>query len=90
MLAAKSSATSRWMSKARTARRSKRQDRASRLLRPCTPQAMMPADSLSGRARYLAATAVAAPVRCAVIQVASMIAVGRPVSGSLRISRPLM
>jgi len=36
---------------------------ASRFVRPCTPQARIPAVSDSGRARYLAETAVAAPVR---------------------------
>ena len=50
----------------------------------------MPAVELSGRARYLAATAVAAPVRIAVIHVQSITAVGMPVSASLRISSPLM
>jgi len=50
----------------------------------------MPTVALSGRARYLAATTVAAPVRCAVIQVQSITASGTPVSGSLRIRRPVM
>ena len=50
----------------------------------------MPTETLSGRARCLAATAVAAPVRWAVIQVQSITAMGTPVSGSLRIRSPVM
>ena len=41
-----------------------------------------PSTRASGRARYLAPTAVIAPVRHAVIRVASMMASGIPVSGS--------
>ena len=50
----------------------------------------MPTDALSGRARYFAATAVAAPVRWAVIQVQSITHSGIPVSGSFKIISPLM
>ena len=50
----------------------------------------MPTRELSGRAKCLAATAVAAPVRMAVIQVQSITATGTPVSGSLRINSPLI
>ena len=50
----------------------------------------MPTRLLEARARYLAATAVAAPVRIAVSQVASMTAMGMPVSSSLRIISPEM
>ena len=44
----------------------------------------------SGRARYFADTAEAAPVLLAVIQVQSITALGRPVSGSFRIRSPAM
>jgi hypothetical protein len=83
-------ATSGWVSYAITFSIGNTHDNASRLLRPWTPQARMPAVRLSFRARYLAATAVAAPVRFAVIQVASMTASGMPVSGSFRINKPEM
>ena len=53
------------------------------------PIAVMDCVWLTGM-RTGAATAVAAPVRLAVIQVASMTVMGMPVSGSLRISRPVM
>jgi hypothetical protein len=53
-------------------------------------QPMMPRVFESGRARYFAATAVAAPVRIAVIQVASITEIGKPVAGSFRIIRPEM
>ena len=56
-------------------------DSASRLLLPCIPQAKIPTLELSLRAKYFAATAVAAPVRCAVvIHVASITAIGIPLS----------
>ena len=42
----------------------------------------------NGRQRPLASAAVAAPVRAAVIQLASSIACGKPVSESLRTIRP--
>src|SRR3972149_6811386 len=63
---------------------------ASVWLRPRAPQPMTARTPASALAKYLAATALAAPVRLAVIQVQSMTATGKPVSGSLRMSRPLM
>ena len=47
-----------------------------------------PSTRASGRARYRAPTAVIAPVRQAVIRVASMIDSGIPVAGSYRVSSP--
>ena len=47
-----------------------------------------PRTRASGRARYRAPTAVIAPVRAAVIIVASMMASGMPVAGSYSVSRP--
>ena len=46
------------------------------------PAPMKPATRASSRDRYFAATPPAAPVRTAVRYVASMIASGKPVSGS--------
>jgi len=63
---------------------------ASRLERACTPQPMNARWVASRRARYFAATAVAAPVRTAVIQDASITASGTPVAGSFKIIRPEM
>jgi hypothetical protein len=78
------------MSYACTRSSEKAQFSASKLVRPCTPQATIPTLRLSDLASRLAATAVAAPVRIAVIQLASITDIGIPLSGSFRISRPEM
>ena len=54
----------------------------------CPPQPQTSIVSQSSRARYFAATAVAAAVRIAVIEIESMMASGRPFAASNRITAP--
>ena len=49
-------------------------------LRACHPVPMIPTDPASGRAMYLVATALAAPVRICPSRLASIIASSSPVS----------
>ena len=58
--------------------------------RPCTPQPTIATDAGSSRARYFAATAVAAAVRWLVISIESMIARGVPLVRSARTMTPWM
>ncbi len=60
------------------------------LVLPWTPRPIIDMVSESGFAMYLAHTPVAAPVRQAVIQLASIIALAKPVSESLRHMTPVM
>ncbi|HYS10524.1 MAG TPA: hypothetical protein VEP66_17425 [Myxococcales bacterium] len=59
-------------------------------MRPCSPQPQTVATRDSGRARCLAATAVAAPVRRTVISIESITASGRPCAASASTITPWM